>query len=434
MRNTMLHSTILIACFVLTLILNLTSAHAGSDYLLQWGGSGNGAGQFAGVFGVSVDGNGNVYVADSQNQRIQKFNSSGTYLTQWKSLGDGKSYNKPVGVSVDGTGNVFVLDILQLHGQTLADFYKSWIIEKFDSSAAYKTKFSGSGYFESASPGVYSYPIGVSVDGDGNVYVADSWNNRILKYNSAGTFLAVWDDPSQFYYPQGVAVDRNDNVYVADTGNCRIQVFNSQGIYLTQWGNEGSSNGQFKYPTGVAVDSSGNVYVVDTGNNRIQVFDNQGTYLTQWGSQGSGNSQFKHPAGVAVDSCGNIYVADTGNTRIQKFSPITPVNATKVLTYAAGANGSLAGAASQTVNCGASGTVVTAVPNTGYHFVKWSDGSTANPRTDTNVAGNINITAIFNQTSADNFLLQWGSQGSGVGQFNSPQGVAGGWQRQRLYS
>ena len=121
------------------------------------------------------------------------------------------------------------------------------------------------------------------------------------------------------YYPEGVAVDGQGNVYVADSFNDRIQKFDSSGNYLGQWGSCGSGNGQFKGPLGVAVDGQGNVYVADTGNNRIQKFDSSGGYLGQWGSYGSENGQFKYPIGVAVDGKGNIYVADLGNGRHPKI-------------------------------------------------------------------------------------------------------------------
>src|SRR6266516_3712455 len=139
-----------------------------------------------------------------------------------------------------------------------------------------------------------------------------------------GTFVTTWGSSGtgngQFNAPLGVATDGNGNVYVADTNNNRIQKFDASGTFLTTGGSYGSGNGQFSNPIGVATDGSGNVYVADFGNNRIQKFDASGTFVTTWGSSGSGNGEFQYPFGVATDGSGNVYVADEANSRIQKFA------------------------------------------------------------------------------------------------------------------
>ena len=180
--------------------------------------------------------------------------------------------------------------------------------------------------------GQFDNPVGVAVDGSGNVFVADSGNlfdadsnnARIQKFDHEGTFLTTWGTSGsgngQFRRPVGVAVDGSGNVFVADTDNARIQKFDSGGTFLTTWGTFGSANGQFMTPVGVAVDGSGNVFVTDFDNNRIQKFDNGGTFLTTWGTFGSGNGQFAAPLGVAVDGSRNVFVAEAGNNRIQKFA------------------------------------------------------------------------------------------------------------------
>ncbi len=139
-------------------------------------------------------------------------------------------------------------------------------------------------------------------------------------------FLSKWGSlgsaDSQFILPTGVAVNpTTGNVYVADTQNNRIQVFDSNGTFITKFGSGGSGDGQFFGPVGIAVNPlTGSVYVVDQANSRIQVFDSAGTFITKFGSGGSGDGQFSFPLGVAVNpSTGNVFVADTGNNRIQVF-------------------------------------------------------------------------------------------------------------------
>ena len=129
-----------------------------------------------------------------------------------------------------------------------------------------------------------------------------------------------------FNTPMGVAVDGAGNVYVADTYNHRIQKYDSSGSYVSTLGVTGvtgTDNSHFNGPCGVAVDGSGNVYVAETYNHRIQKYDSSGSYVSTLGVTGvtgTDNSHFNTPMGVAVDGAGNVYVADTYNYRIQKYN------------------------------------------------------------------------------------------------------------------
>ena len=184
----------------------------------------------------------------------------------------------------------------------------------------------------------FNNPSGVAVDATGNVYVADTDNNRIQKFTSSGTFITKWGTigtgDSEFYYPRGVAVDASENVhvYVADTGNNRIQKFTADGTFVTGWGFYGTEDGLFNSLWGVAVDATGNVYVADLGNDRIQKYTSSGTFITKWGTNGTGGGQFNEPKGVAVEASGNVYVADYNNHRIQVFSPVEAVGSSPTAT------------------------------------------------------------------------------------------------------
>ena len=173
--------------------------------------------------------------------------------------------------------------------------------------------------------GQLAAPQSVATDMSGNVYVADTGNNRIEKFDSSGIYLsqfgAAGNGNGQFNGPVGIAIDKSGNIYIADRLNNRIQKFSGNGSNLIQFGTIGSGNGQFQYLNGIAFDSSSNLYIVDSGNNRVHKFGSNGNYLGQFGIAGSGNGQFNGPVGIVIDKSGNIYVSDTNNNRIEIFAP-----------------------------------------------------------------------------------------------------------------
>ncbi len=181
------------------------------------------------------------------------------------------------------------------------------------------SRFGGPG----AGAGQFDTPSGIGVAADGTVYVADTFNDRIERFDSAGNFLGEWGTtgagPGQFNSPADVAVAADGNVYVADTGNDRIQTFDPSGGFADEWGSTGNLNGQFQSPAGIAVGENGNVYVADTGNNRVQRFAAGGEFITTWGTAGGGPGQFEEPRDLAADAAGNVFVVDLGNDRVQVF-------------------------------------------------------------------------------------------------------------------
>ncbi len=186
------------------------------------GGRGTGKGEFDSPHGIAADSKGNIFVADTNNGRIEKFSPSGVYIT---SLG------------IKGTG----------YGQL-------------------------------------GEPNGIAVDRAGNVYVADASNHRVQKLAPDGTIIDEWKGPDAgFYGPRRIAIGPDDSIYVVDQGRTRIVKLNPDGRVLATWGTKGNGDGQFDDHTSVAVDPIKNqVYVADPRNKRIQVFDSNGKLLRKW--------------------------------------------------------------------------------------------------------------------------------------------------------
>jgi uncharacterized protein (TIGR03663 family) len=178
-----------------------------------------------------------------------------------------------------------------------------------------------------AEGGAFLRPAAVAVASSGEIYVADSQNNRIQKFNSAGRLLATTTDagmPSPLQEPWGVAVDPAGNVFVADTWNHRIVKLDSQMHFLTTWGIPTKPTGPESLltlygPRAIAIESSGNLLVTDTGNNRVVEFSPDGQPLGSFGSPGTAAGQFQEPVGIAIGRDGRIYVADTWNGRVDVF-------------------------------------------------------------------------------------------------------------------
>jgi len=186
------------------------------------GGRGSGKGQFDSPTGIAIDRNGDVLVADTTNGRLEKFSSTGTFLSN---------------IGTKGAG-----------------------------------------------PGQLGAPGGIAIDRAGDIYVADAGNHRVLKLAADGTFIAEWRGPDPgFYGPRRIAIGPDASIYVVDQGRSRIAKFSPDGRVLGVWGSKGNGDGQFDDHTSVAVDPrTSKVYVADPINRRIQVFDPDGKFLTKW--------------------------------------------------------------------------------------------------------------------------------------------------------
>ncbi len=295
-------------------------------YSTQFGGSGSGSGQFAYPAVPAIDGQGNIWVTDYGNSRVQKFTAQGKFIASYGSYGSGEGqFKKPTGIAINqSSGNVYIADC------------ENDRIEELSSTGSYVRAFGSYG----TEHGQLHCPGGVKIDSSGDVWVADIDNNRIQEFSSTGAFIAAYGSKGtgngQFSEPIDIAISGSD-LYVADSGNHRVQELSTSGTYIAQFGSEGNGGGQFNKPEAIATDAAGHLYVADAGNDRVQEFSASGGFLASFGSYGSGEGQLNGPQGIAISAAGDAYVTDSENNRVEVWAPSNQaVHDTKTIYYSAG--------------------------------------------------------------------------------------------------
>jgi len=315
-------------------------------------------------WGIAVDQPGNVYVGDSGNYRVKKFDAEGRFITQWGSPGQGDGqFTTICSVKVDGSGIVYVFDTE----------YGKWEHNRIQRFSSYGQFI---GLLERKTPDAdkIKLPIDLAIDDKGNILVLAvdyrpeinrTYAVRIEKYSRAGDFISQWGaeaggSDGQLQRPDAIEVDAEGNIYIADMGNSRVQRFDSSGKFLTKWGASGEGDGLFRggarsiaidetgdiyvldynsvqkfTPAGefltrwkttgeqarrLAVDSQSNVYVTYENSHAVIKLDPKGNVISQWRCAGTRDDRFAEPGSIAIDPSGHLVVADGGNSRIQRIT------------------------------------------------------------------------------------------------------------------
>lgn len=213
---------------------------------------------------------------------------------------------KPYGIAV-GNESIYVTDTVQ--SRVLVFNHKKQSFKIFGAKG----------------PGRLTKPTGIAIDKKGNIFVVDSQDRRLVKYDKDGNYQTAMGGPKILARPVGVAISPvNNRIYVVDTGALEsthhaVSVFDQKGKHLFDFGKRGSGDGDFNFPTNICIGPDGRVYIVDTGNFRVQIFSRDGKYLDQFGTVGTALGSFARPKGIALDSDDHIYVIDAAFNNVQIF-------------------------------------------------------------------------------------------------------------------
>jgi DNA-binding beta-propeller fold protein YncE len=397
--------------------------------------AGAGNGQLSEPSGLTLDSQGDIWVVDAGNDRVEEFSSAGAYLSEFASKGSGNGQlSEPIGIAIS-EGEFYVVD------------YGNDRVEEFSSTGGYLAQFASKG----SGQGQLNYPVLIAANAtSGDLYVSDAGNSRIEEFTPAGKFLTEFgtygSGNGQLNKPTGVAVSSTGTLYISDQENNRISEWLPQGaggarmIYSSQFGSAGSGNGQFNYATADAVDGHGNLWVSDFLNNRVQEFSTTGKFIAAYGSSGSGHGQFAGTTGIAVNqSTGNVYVGDCGNHRIEELSSsseyVTAFGSAGSEPGQMGCPGGVKVDASGNVwiadgehnrieEFSATGSFIAAYGTAGSgegQFEKPSDIAFSGGNLYVVDSGNHRVEEL---STAGKYLGQFGSYGGGDGEFYEPESIA----------
>ncbi|KAL9982215.1 hypothetical protein ACROYT_G011028 [Oculina patagonica] len=272
--------------------------------VLSFGEEGSAVGMLSEPFGVAVNNNNDIAVADSNNNRVQVFSSEGIFLRTFGTKGDKQGeFDYPLGIAFDNdSGNIIVAD--KANGR----------VQLFSGQGEYLNQFGSEGSLDQQLTG----PVGLTLHSNGNFLVVDPGNKQIKAFSHTGQFLDKIGKKESFTFPVH-CIEHDEYLIVSDAEEHCIKFFDGEGNFLYKFGNKGDGNGEFNGPGFLSVNKAGHLMVCDSGNNRVQVFELSGKFITKFGTEGSELGEFSCPISSAVLGDGRIVVSDSGNNCIKIF-------------------------------------------------------------------------------------------------------------------
>ncbi len=256
---------------------------------------------------ITVDSDNSIYVVDSGNSKIKKFDSNGSLVLSWGGKGEaiGK-FTHPFSIFVNKKF-VYVTDT----GNSKINMFTK------DGNFVYSWGSYGD------NPGMFHIPVSIGSDQSGQLFIADSDRSVIQTFDIQGTYIdeihPILTEGASFSGISSLAFDSKNNFYAVSINNAILE-YSAIGNFLNFYGSLGSEVGRFNNPSSIAIDSRNNFYVADTMNHRIQKFDSNGNFLLSWGVEGQAAGQFEEPVSLAIDSSDNMYIVDKKNNNVQKFA------------------------------------------------------------------------------------------------------------------
>ncbi len=287
-------------------LLAVSGLHGQSNVALvkKWGEFGTGPGQLKFPTMIASDHDGNLFVVDQHNYRVQKFDGDGNFILMWGKQGSGAGeFYYPYGIAIDSKDNIYVSDMNNNR------------VQKFSSAGV----FLGSVGAYGSGDGQFKYPYGIAIDANDILYVIDAFNYRIQKFEASDLrYIAQWGSAEnigiKLYMPHEIAITKEGDVILSDRQNHRLSIFNADGKLVRRFGDygegTGTKGGLFSEPHGMAIGASGDTYICDRYNFRVQQFDSKGNFKFQWTTTGVFEDDKSFPLGICLGQGNNIYVTD----------------------------------------------------------------------------------------------------------------------------
>lgn len=305
-------------------ISNQLQPSSGPYSLSDRPGPGAGRGQFDEPRGIAADiATGNTYVVDMGNHRVESFAFDGAFAGSWGGTGSAVSFGStdaglgPTGIAVGYDGLIYIADTWNHRVVVLNSNGEA--VREFGSFGD-----TADAPDATAQPGLFFGPRAVAVTGD-EIFVVDTGNERVQVFSPDGTFLRAWggngNGPTQFVEPVGIVIGPDGRVYVADSGNARISVFQRDGTPMAQWPVDAWSGQQYFEPY-LAIDNEGLLYATSSGTGSVEVYDLDGDFITSLTS--TGLEPFQRPIGITQGANRQMMVTDAGANAVLQFTPVEP--------------------------------------------------------------------------------------------------------------